>query len=58
MWAILIPIIAKYGIEFAYKLWANIKAGGEPTQAQWDELTALSKKTYEDYINEAKTNAS
>lgn len=54
MWVTLIPIIAKYGIEFAYQFWKNIKTGGEPTEAQWDELKKLANKSYDDYIAEAK----
>ena len=54
MWVTLIPIIAKYGVEFAYKLWGNIKNNNEPTEADWQALIELSNKTYEDYLNEAQ----
>jgi hypothetical protein len=57
MWTILAPIIARYGIEFAYKLWANIQAQGEPTEAQWEELRAVAAKTYDDYIAAAQAKA-
>jgi hypothetical protein len=55
MWTILAPIIARYGIEFASKLWGNIKSTEEPTEAQWEELRAVAAKSYDDYIAEAKT---
>jgi hypothetical protein len=54
MWITLLPIIAKYGTEFAYKLWGNIKTNKEPTEADWQELIALSNKSYTDYLNEAQ----
>lgn len=47
-WVELLPIIAKYGIEFAYKLWLKLAAGGEPTQTDWDELLGLSRKQAKD----------
>lgn len=53
MWTALIPVMVKYGVEFAYQLWANIKSDKEPTQEDWDKLLALSTKTYDDYVNEA-----
>lgn len=56
MWTILIPIIAKYGVEFAYQLWANIKAG-DPTEEQWTALRTLADKSYDDYIAEARAKA-
>lgn len=56
IWATLIPIIAKYGVEFAYKLWANVQSKQEVTQEQWDELLKLADKTFDDYLAEAKKN--
>lgn len=56
IWATLIPIIAKYGVEFAYKLWANVSSKQEVTQEQWDELLKLADKTFDDYLAEAKKN--
>lgn len=58
MWTILAPIIAKYGVEFAYNLWGNIKAGGDPTEEQWATLRELAKKTASDYLKEAEAKAS
>lgn len=54
MWVTLIPIIARYGVEFAYKLWANIKDNKEPTEADWQALIELGNKSYESYINDAQ----
>ena len=54
MWTVLAPVIARYGVELAYKLWSNIKAGGEPTEAQWEELRQMAAKTYDQYIAEAR----
>lgn len=54
MWAALIPIIAKYGIEFGYQLWQNIQAGN-PTEEQWQALLKMADKSYDDYLAEAKS---
>ena len=51
-WTILAPIIARYGIEAAFRLWENA-ANKEPvTPEKWDELKKLAKP-YDDYINAA-----
>lgn len=57
IWLDLAPIIAKYGVDFAYKLWANIKAGGDPTEEQWNDLQALAQKNASDYLTEAENAA-
>ena len=57
MWLTLAPIIARYGMEFAYKLWGNMKADSEPTEAQWEELRKIAAKTYDSYVAEAKARA-
>lgn len=44
-WATLIPLIISQGLPLAEKLWQLFKAGGEPTQADWDALKALSQET-------------
>jgi hypothetical protein len=54
MWPVFLPIIARYGIEFAMQLWQNVKNKAEPTQEQWDALIQLSKKTADDYLAEAQ----
>lgn len=53
-WEFLIPIIVREGIPAAYKLWSLAKQKGEPTDADWQELLALSRKTHDEYIAEAK----
>lgn len=52
-WAVLLPIIAQYGIPFAYDLWKIVSSSSTPTQEQWDALLKLSEKTYLDYAKEA-----
>jgi hypothetical protein len=49
-WELLIPIIAREGILVAAKLWNLYRSNAEPTQADWDELTRLSKLKYDDYV--------
>lgn len=44
-WAILLPLIAQYGPEVVAKIWALFQANAAPTQADWDALLALTKKT-------------
>lgn len=53
MWAILAPIIARHGVEFAYKLWANINNNAEPTEEDWQLLRGLAEKRFDDYLFEA-----
>lgn len=57
MWQALIPIIARYGTEYAYKLWSNIQSKGDPTEEQWEELRKIAAKDYDKYIAEAKARA-
>lgn len=47
-WAIWIELIAKYGLELAYKLWLKWQANGNPTQQEWDDLLAMTKQTARD----------
>lgn len=49
-WALLIPIIAQYGLPLAEKLWQKWASKGEPTQADWDELKALGAQTMESQL--------
>lgn len=53
MWAILAPIIARHGVEFAYRLWANIKTQAEPTEEDWQTLRGLAEKRFDDYLFES-----
>lgn len=43
-WAILIPIIAQYGLPLAEKLFQKWSANATPTQADFDELRATAKQ--------------
>lgn len=56
--AVLLPIIIRDGIPAAMKLWQLIGSNEEVTQEKWDELLGLSRKTYDDYIREARERAS
>lgn len=46
-WAVLIPIIAQYGLPLAEKLWQKWSSGTPPTQVDWDELRVLAEQTAE-----------
>lgn len=54
-WALLIPIIANYGLPLAEKLWQKWSTKGEPTQADWDELKALGMQTFHSQLLAALT---
>lgn len=54
MWTSLTPIIARYGVEFAYQLWGNIKSNKEPTEDDWQLLKGLAEKRFDDYLFEAQ----
>lgn len=56
-WAILLPIIIRDGIPAAMKIWQLVASNAAPTQADWDELESLSRKTYDDYLREAQERA-
>jgi hypothetical protein len=53
-WELLIPIIAKHGIPYAFELWRIIAKYEKPTPEAWDELMALSQKPLDQYIKEAE----
>lgn len=55
-WDTIAALIIKFGVDQAFKIWA-ISREGEPDDAAWDKLKALSLKTYDDYIAEAKARA-
>lgn len=44
-WLTLLPVILQYGVPFAEQLWQNANTSSAPTQAQWDQLKALSQQT-------------
>lgn len=49
-WAVLIPIIAQYGLPFAEKMFQKWTSGNDPTQADFDELRAMAKESSADII--------
>ena len=53
-WAELIPIIAKYGIPYAFELWKVITKYPAPTAEAWNALFESTQKTLEDYIAEER----
>jgi hypothetical protein len=53
-WEVLIPIIAKYGIPYAFELWKVITKYPVPTDEAWDTLFTSTQKTLEQYIEEEK----
>lgn len=55
-WQTIIQLIITYGIDQAYKIW-EIAKSGEPDEAAWEKLRALSLKDYDTYIAEAKARA-
>jgi hypothetical protein len=56
-WELLIPVIVKYGLPWALDLWQIVTKHPVPTEQAWLELRALSQKTMDDYIAEAKAKA-
>lgn len=56
-WAVLAPLIAQYGIPWAYDFWKIITQHPEPTDAAWTALLALNDKTDAQYLAEALARA-
>lgn len=56
-WAVLIPIIAQYGIPLAEKLFQKWSANAAPSQADFDELRAMAKQTASDRMRLALVGA-
>jgi len=54
MW---IQLIMQVGIPLAEKLWQKWSSGEELTQADWDELKALSVQTPESQLRDALVRA-
>ena len=50
---IIAELLLRYGPDVAQKF-QTIFATQSPTQAQWDEVWALSRKTFDQYRNEAR----
>ena len=55
-WATVVQLIITYGIDQAFKIWEIAKAG-EPDEAAWEKLRALSLVSYDDYIRQARERA-
>ena len=53
-WSTVIQLIITYGIDQAFAVWAIARQHGEPDEAAWEKLRALSLKTYDEYIREAQ----
>jgi hypothetical protein len=47
-WAILIPLIAQYGLPLVESLWQKWTAGTPPTQADFDALRTAAQQTAND----------
>ena len=56
-WEMLMPVIARYGVEFAYELWNTIKDKHQPTEEDWQIILTLARKPMAEYIQEAKARA-
>jgi hypothetical protein len=56
-WAIAISLIEQYGLPLAISLWKKWTTGADPTQADWDELTAMANQTAKDRMLLALTKA-
>jgi len=56
-WTALIPLIAQYGLPWAYNFWKIVSGTDTPTDAQWQALLAMSQKPLSDYIKEAADKA-
>ena len=56
-WAVLIPIIAQYGLPLAESLFQKWSAGSVPTQTDFDQLRALASQTAADRMRAALARA-
>ena len=56
-WAVIIQLIAQYGLPMAELLWKKWTAGGVPTQNDWDELKALGSQSARSQLIGALTRA-
>lgn len=57
-WHCIVALILKVGVEQAFSIWKIVQEHGEPDEAAWEKLRALSLKTYDEYISDAKLRAS
>lgn len=56
-WADLIPLIARYGLEWALEFWRTVQKHPTPTEAAWEAVLAITNKTEEEYLKEARARA-
>ncbi len=56
-WTALIPLIARYGIEWSYEFWKTIQNKEQPTEADWQSLIALANKPMVSYLEDAEMRA-
>ena len=49
-WELLIPLIAKVGLEVGYAIWQKASAGQAPTDADWQELLSLANQSAADRL--------
>lgn len=48
-----IQLIAQVGVEVAYNIWREWQNKNNPTEADWQRLLTLSRKTAQQYKDEA-----
>ncbi len=56
-WTIIAQLIIEVGYPMAMKIWQNATSGGDATQAQWDELQAMTNQKAVDRVKAVLTNA-
>lgn len=52
-WAVLIPIIAQYGLPFAESVFQKWTSGNPPTQSDFDQLRTMLEQTAKDRMTAA-----
>ncbi len=56
-WSQLIPLIATYGLPWAYDFYQIVTRHTEPTPEAWAQLLALSQRPLLEYVNDARAKA-
>lgn len=56
-WAILIPIIAQYGLPLAEQLWQLFASGKSPSAEDWANLRVLASQSAQDRMRAALVRA-
>ena len=52
-----LSLLLKYGFDAAYQIWQTWRDKTDPTEADWQQLKALIRKTEADYVKEAAERA-